>query len=126
MKDDEPKESNKLPKIEKIDKEEIKMRDSGRVKLYDYECLNLMSLQQVIYEGTESVEFELLLKNNGFPDWPPNQTKLIFDPNILLIILIPDLITQFCPIMLFLIITLFSIFVPLNIIQLYNSHFSPT
>ena len=78
-KDDEPKESNKLPKLEKIDKEEIKMRDSGRVKLYDYECLNLMSLQQVIYEGTESVEFELLLKNNGFSDWPPNQTKLIFD-----------------------------------------------
>ena len=78
-KDDEPKESNKLPKLEKIDKEEIKMRDSGRVKLYDYECLNLMSLQQVIYEGTESVEFELLLKNNRFSDWPPNQTKLIFD-----------------------------------------------
>ena len=78
-KDDESKEFNKLPKIEKIDKEKIKMRDSGRVKLYDYECLNLMSLQQVIYEGTESVEFELLLKNNGFSDWPPNQTKLIFD-----------------------------------------------
>ena len=78
-KDDESKEFNKLPKIEKIDKEEIKIRDSGRVKLYDYECLNLMSLQQVIYEGTESVEFELLLKNNGFSDWPPNQTKLIFD-----------------------------------------------
>ena len=78
-KDDESKEFNKLPKIEKIDKEEIKIRDSGRVKLYDYECLNLMSLQQVIYEGTESVEFELLLKNNRFSDWPPNQTKLIFD-----------------------------------------------
>ena len=48
---------------------------------YTYECTNLMILQQYVYQGTESTEIPLMLKNTGPYCWPPNDTKLIFGVN---------------------------------------------
>ena len=46
---------------------------------YSYECTNLSSLQQNVYQGTESAEIPLILRNTGNNPWPQNSTKLIFD-----------------------------------------------
>ena len=48
---------------------------------YSYECTNLLNLNQYIYEGTESADIPIILKNTGLYTWPPRQTKLIFDKN---------------------------------------------
>jgi hypothetical protein len=47
---------------------------------YSYECLNFINLSKYIYEGTEEVEIELTIKNNG-PNWPKNSAKLKFELN---------------------------------------------
>ena len=49
--------------------------------IYSYECTNLLNLNQYIYEGTESADIPIILKNTGLYTWPPRQTKLIFDKN---------------------------------------------
>ena len=48
---------------------------------YSYECTNVMTLQQYVYQGSESAEIPVILKNTGPFSWPPNTTKLIFDKN---------------------------------------------
>ena len=48
---------------------------------YSYECTNVMTLQQYVYQGSESAEIPVILKNTGLSSWPPNTTKLIFDKN---------------------------------------------
>ena len=48
---------------------------------YSYECTNVMTLQQYVYQGSESAEIPVILKNTGLFSWPPNTTKLIFDKN---------------------------------------------
>ena len=56
------------------------MRRGGLKDLhYSYECPNFMTLQQYVYQGSESTEIPLILKNTGLSSWPPNTTKLIFD-----------------------------------------------
>ena len=47
--------------------------------VYSYECPNIMYLQQVIYVGTNTSNFTVIMKNNGKLDWPKNKTKLVFD-----------------------------------------------
>lgn len=61
---------SKKNKLSKIKEEIIK---------YEYECTNLLNLQQHIYVGTELAEIHLVLKNKGDHQWPKKETKLIFD-----------------------------------------------
>ena len=71
-------------KEENFDKDKIQelMRKGTLQNMhYTYECTNLMILQQYVYQGTESTEIPLMLKNTGPYSWPPNDTKLIFDAN---------------------------------------------
>ena len=78
------KDKNKLKENELIDKEEIqRLIRNGTLKNihYSYECTNVMTLQQYVYQGSESAEIPVILKNTGPFSWPPNTTKLIFDKN---------------------------------------------
>ena len=78
------KDKNKLKENELIDKEEIqRLIRNGTLKNmhYSYECTNVMTLQQYVYQGSESAEIPVILKNTGLFPWPPNTTKLIFDKN---------------------------------------------
>ena len=78
------KDKNKLKENELIDKEEIqRLIRNGTLKNmhYSYECTNVMTLQQYVYQGSESAEIPVILKNTGLFSWPPNTTKLIFDKN---------------------------------------------
>ena len=78
------KDKNKPKENELIDKEEIQRQiRSGTLKNmnYSYECTNVMTLQQYVYQGSESAEIPVILKNTGLFSWPPNTTKLIFDKN---------------------------------------------
>ena len=75
------KDKNKLKENELIDKEEIQRLRNGTLQNmhYSYECTNVMTLQQYVYQGSESAEIPVILKNTGLSFWPPNNTKLIFD-----------------------------------------------
>ena len=42
---------------------------------------NKIEIEKYIYEGTESADIPIILKNTGLYTWPPRQTKLIFDKN---------------------------------------------
>ena len=77
------KDKNKLKENELIDKEEFLLIRNGTFKNmhYSYECTNVMTLQQYVYQGSESAEIPVILKNTGPFSWPPNTTKLIFDKN---------------------------------------------
>ena len=77
------KDKNKLKENELIDKEEFLLIRNGTFKNmhYSYECTNVMTLQQYVYQGSESAEIPVILKNTGLFPWPPNTTKLIFDKN---------------------------------------------
>ena len=77
------KDKNKLKENELIDKEEIQRLRNGTLRNmhYSYECTNVMTLQQYVYQGSESAEIPVILKNTGPFSWPPNTTKLIFDKN---------------------------------------------
>ena len=48
---------------------------------FSYECTNVSSLQQYVYQGIDTAEMPLMLKNTGLSPWPPNSTKIIFDKN---------------------------------------------
>ena len=55
---------------ENANKEEVK---------YSYECTNILTLRDYVYEGTEEAKIDIILKNNGKETWPEGSTKLIFD-----------------------------------------------
>ena len=50
---------------------------------YSFECLNKKELQTKIYEGTDSAEFEIALKNNGDIVWDKNSQLIIVKPSAL-------------------------------------------
>ena len=78
------KDKNKLKENELIDKEEIqRLIKNGTIKNihHSYECTNVMTLQQYVYQGSESAEIPVILKNTGLFPWPPGAAKLIFDKN---------------------------------------------
>jgi hypothetical protein len=54
--------------------------DENEEEDYSYDCTNSMYLSVYIYEGTEEVQFEIFLKNNGNKTWA-NDSKLIIDPS---------------------------------------------
>ena len=47
-------------------------------KQYSYECINILNLSALIYEGTNEAKIEIILKNNGDMTWPEG-SKLIVD-----------------------------------------------
>ena len=49
-------------------------------KTYTFECTNSTNLQRIIYLGMNTAEIPVILKNTCEFSWPPNETKLIFDP----------------------------------------------
>ena len=61
--------------------QELKRRGAVINFGYSFAWTNLMILQQYVYQGTESTEIPLMLKNTGPYCWPPNDTKLIFGVN---------------------------------------------
>ena len=52
---------------------------------YSYECLNKKNLEVDIYEGLDSVEFQIELKNNGKKKWPKNSKLSICDGSDILV-----------------------------------------
>jgi len=54
-------------------------KDLMAKKEYSYDCLNKNKLSSYIYEGTDEVKIEIILKNNGKEDWPKDCAKLIFN-----------------------------------------------
>ena len=77
-------EIEKVP-IDEENYQELLRKGKGSLRnqniRYSYECTNLLNLNQYIYEGTESADIPIILKNTGSYTWPPRQTKLIFDKN---------------------------------------------
>ena len=70
--------NNKI-KIEKDFNLELKNLSKNEKIIYEYECTNLLILQQSIDIGTAFVGINLILKNKGVHQWPKKETKLIFD-----------------------------------------------
>ena len=56
------------------------LRQTSAKKVYSFECTNILNLQQIIYQGTDSAEIPIIMKNTGKFIWPQNNTKLVFDP----------------------------------------------
>ena len=81
---EEPKEE---PELDPLEQDNIKIKRKRTTAqtmakmAYSYDCLNMINLQQVIYLGTDKVEFTIIIKNNGKFNWPSNRTKLVFDKN---------------------------------------------
>ena len=74
-------EIEKVPIDEENYQELLRKGTLRNQNIYSYECTNLLNLNQYIYEGTESADIPIILKNTGLYTWPPRQTKLIFDKN---------------------------------------------
>ena len=75
---------NEQKELEKINKEEndfhlFHEKNEEEQEVYSYDCPNIMYLQQIIYVGTNTSNFSVIMKNNGKLDWPKNKTKLVFD-----------------------------------------------
>ena len=49
---------------------------------YSFDCTNAMYLTQYIYEGTEEVRIDILIKNNGNKTWPKNSKFKIEESSI--------------------------------------------
>ena len=81
---EEPKEE---PEFDPLEQDNLKIKRKRTTAqtmakmAYSYDCLNMINLQQVIYLGTDKVEFTIIIKNNGKFNWPSNRTKLVFDKN---------------------------------------------
>ena len=65
--------------LKNLSKNKIQSKIKEEIIIYEYECINLLNLQQIIYIGTEFAEINLVLKNKGVHQWPKKETKLIFD-----------------------------------------------
>ena len=79
---DEQKKQFQFDKHKKDGLNKTKLRYTMTNPNLGYSCIckNLMILQQYIYVGMDVAEIPLILKNDGFFDWPPN-SKLVFDKN---------------------------------------------
>jgi hypothetical protein len=49
------------------------------IKKFSYECLNIINLSSYIYEGTDEVKMNIIMKNNCNIIWPEGDTKLVLD-----------------------------------------------
>ena len=72
-------------KFEKKEKEYAskfnKIYNKNNEPEYSFECLNKKELQTKIYEGTDSAELEIALKNNGDIIWDKNSQLIIVKPS---------------------------------------------
>ena len=72
-------------KFEKREKEYAskfnKIYNKNNEPEYSFECLNKKELQTKIYEGTDSAELEIALKNNGDIIWDKNSQLIIVKPS---------------------------------------------
>ena len=78
LKENEQKEPEKIKK-EDDDFHLFHEKKEEEQEVYSYDCPNIMYLQQIIYVGTNTSNFSVIMKNNGKLDWPKNKTKLVFD-----------------------------------------------
>jgi len=82
MKEEQEIQRKKEEEKKKNDMKKRKEKEQFDKNLhYSFECTNEMILQQYIYQGTDTAEMTLMLKNTGLSPWPPHSTKLIFDTN---------------------------------------------
>ena len=66
----------------KGDETQIKIKNQNKENLdYSFDCTNAMYLTLYIYEGTNEVNQELIIKNNGTKTWPQNTKFETIEPS---------------------------------------------
>ena len=69
---------------QKLKKQEENGNDNAfniNKKDYSIEIINKNNLNSSITEGEDKLDIEIIIKNNGFKQWPENGAKLVFNEN---------------------------------------------